>query len=52
MIPDTVHGAILLSAIDFFLSFFIIGTIGIVLSLFPHLNSLGEVSDQDLKAGH
>ena len=37
---------------NFFLSFAIIGGIGIVLALFPKLNQLGEVSDQDLKAGH
>jgi hypothetical protein len=52
MIPDTIQGAIILSVIDFFLSFVIIGGIGIVLALFPNLNQLGEVSDQDLKAGH
>lgn len=52
MIPDTIQGAIILSVIDFFLSFAIIGGIGIVLALFPNLNQLGEVSDQDLKAGH
>lgn len=52
MIPDTLQGAIILSLIDFFLSFFIIGGIGVVLACFPYLNRLGEVSDQDLKAGH
>ncbi len=52
MIPDTLEGAILLSVIDFFLSFIIIGGIGVVLSLFPYLNRLGEISDHDLKAGH
>lgn len=38
MIPDTVEGAVLLSAIDFFLSFVVISGIGLVLFLFPHLN--------------
>lgn len=52
MIPDTVEGAILLSIIDFFLSFIIIGGIGVILALFPYLNRLGEISDHDLKAGH
>ena len=52
MIPDTLEGALILSAIDFFLSFVIIGGIGVVLAAFPHLNRLGEVSDQDLKSGH
>lgn len=52
LIPDTLQGALILSIIDFFLSFVIIGGIGIVLALFPKLNQLGELSDQDLKAGH
>lgn len=52
MIPDTVQGAVILSVIDFFLSFIIIGGIGLVLSAFPYLNRMGSVSDQDLKAGH
>lgn len=52
MIPDTVNGALILSAIDFFLSFIIIGGIGFVLAAFPYLNRLGEITDQDLKSGH
>jgi hypothetical protein len=52
LIPDTLQGAFILSAIDFFLSFIIIGGIGVVLAAFPYLNQLGEVSDQDLKSGH
>ena len=60
MTPDTLQGAhtrhsqgaLILSIIDFFLSFAIIGGIGIVLALFPKLNQLEAVSDQDLKAGH
>jgi hypothetical protein len=52
MIPDTIQGALLLSLIDFFLSFIIIGGIGLVLAAFPYLNRLGSVSDQDLKSGH
>lgn len=35
IIPDTMNGALILSVIDFFLSFFIIAGIGLVLSLFP-----------------
>ena len=35
IIPDTLNGALILSVIDFFLSFFIIAGIGVVLSLFP-----------------
>ena len=52
MIPDTLQGAIILSVIDFFLSFIIIGGIGLALAAFPYLNRLGAVSDDDLKAGH
>jgi hypothetical protein len=52
MIPDTLNGAIILSIIDFFLSFFIIGGSGVVMAGFPHLNRVGAVTDQDLKAGH
>ena len=52
MIPDTLDGASILSVIDFFLSFIIIGGIGLMLAAFPYLNRLGEVSDQDLKSGH
>ncbi len=52
MIPDTLDGAIILSAIDFFLSFIIIGGIGILLACFPYLNRLGEICDHDLTSGH
>ena len=52
MIPDTLAGAFILSAIDFFLSFIIIAGIGVVLAAFPYLNRLGDVSDEDLKSGH
>ncbi|WP_300328461.1 hypothetical protein [Accumulibacter sp.] len=36
--PDTLQGALILSVIDFFLSFVIISGIGVVLALFPLLN--------------
>jgi hypothetical protein len=42
MIPDTVEGALILSAIDFLLSFVIISGIGAVLALFPLLNRVGK----------
>ena len=42
IIPDTVHGAVLLSVIDFFLSFIVISFIGLVLALFPYLNRTGK----------
>ena len=41
-IQDNVHGALLISVIDFFLSFVLIGGLGVILSLFPLLNRLGK----------
>ena len=38
IVPDTFQGAVILSVIDFFLSFINISGIGFVLSLFPLLN--------------
>ena len=38
LIPDSVYGAVLLSVIDFFLSFLAISVIGFVLAFFPYLN--------------
>lgn len=38
IVPDTMQGALLVSVIDFFLSFLIISGIGFVLSAFPLLN--------------
>ena len=40
-IQDNLHGALLISAIDFILSFVIIGGIGVILALFPLLNKFG-----------
>ena len=51
MIPDTVYGAVLLSIIDFFLSFVVIAGIGIILALFPYLNRLGAVDEKKLREG-
>jgi hypothetical protein len=42
LIPDSVYGAVLLSVIDFFLSFVVISFIGFVLTLFPYLNRTGK----------
>jgi hypothetical protein len=39
-LPDTLQGAIILSVIDFFLSFIIIAGIGVVLALLPLINKL------------
>jgi hypothetical protein len=41
IIPDTLEGALILSVIDFFLSFVIIAGIGVILSFFPLLNRFG-----------
>lgn len=38
IVPDTFQGAVIVSIIDFFLSFLIISGIGVVLALFPLLN--------------
>jgi hypothetical protein len=51
MIPDSVYGAILLSIIDFFLSFVVIAGIGFVLALFPYLNRLGKIDEKKLREG-
>lgn len=42
VIQDTLHGALLISTIDFLLSFIIIGGIGVILALFPLLNRLDK----------
>ena len=41
VIPDTINGALLLSIIDFFLSFVVISFIGFVLAMLAFLNRLG-----------
>ena len=43
VIPDSVYGAVLLSVIDFFLSFVAISFIGFILALFPYLNRTGAL---------
>lgn len=48
-IPDSFSGALLLSAIDFLLSFVFISFIGVVLHFFPLLNRLGEVRRERTK---
>jgi hypothetical protein len=42
LIPDSIYGAVLLSVIDFFLSFVVISFIGFVLALFPYINRTGK----------
>lgn len=41
-IQDNLNGALLISAIDFILSFVIIGGIGIILAMFPLLNRFNK----------
>ena len=43
IVPDTLQGAVIVSVIDFFLSFLIISGIGVVLSFFPWLNRLAKL---------
>ena len=50
IVPDTFQGAVILSVIDFFLSFLIISGIGFVLSLFPLLNKTADLLNG--KAAH
>ena len=52
VIQDNLNGALLISAIDFVLSFVIIGGIGVLLALFPLLNRFGKVDDESLKKHH
>ena len=42
LIPDTLEGALILSLIDFFLSFVVISFIGVVLAGFPWLNRIAD----------
>ena len=43
LVPDTLQGALILSIIDFFLSFVIISGIGFVLAAFPVLNHTAKL---------
>ncbi len=52
MVPDNLEGAIVLSLIDFFLSFVVISGIGVILALFRHLNRLGQIDEKALREGH
>ena len=51
-VPDTMQGAIILSIVDFFLSIVFILAISLVLYIFPHINKLGKLTDEELKGGH
>ena len=52
LVPDTLQGAIIVSVIDFFLSFIIISGIGVVLSCFPLLNRAALFFKGAPKAAH
>lgn len=45
-LPDNLTGALILSVIDFFLSFIFISFIGVVLHFFPLLNRLGTIMER------
>lgn len=47
MLSDTMTSALSLSVIDFILSFVFIAGIGAILYLFPYINKLGEVKEED-----
>ena len=49
IVPDTLQGALIVSVIDFFLSFLIISGIGVVLSFFPLLNRAAKFFDATRK---
>lgn len=47
MLADDMASALSLSIVDFILSFVFIAGIGAVLYLFPYINKLGEVKEED-----
>jgi hypothetical protein len=51
-IPDNIEGAVLISIIDFILSFVIISGIGVVLAILPVVNRYWTIDEKDLKSGH
>ncbi|MGC4115649.1 MAG: hypothetical protein QM765_13800 [Myxococcales bacterium] len=51
-VPDTVEGAVIISVVDFILSFGFIAAIGGILALLPLLNRVAELDDKDLTSGH
>jgi hypothetical protein len=51
-IPDSTYGAVIISIVDFLLSFVIISGIGIVLWILPVVNHHWELHDEKLRKGH
>ncbi len=47
LVPDTLQGALMLSLIDFVLSFVGIGAIGLVLAAFPWLDRIAKPGVKD-----
>lgn len=47
LVPDTLEGALMLSLIDFFLSFVVITGIGLVLAAFPLLDRIEKPAAND-----
>lgn len=52
IVPDTLQGALIISVIDFFLSFLIISGIGVVLAFFPLLNRAALIFKAAPQTGH
>ena len=50
-IPNTVDGAVILSLIDFILSFFIISGIGVILAVLPAVNRFWKIDEEKLRRG-
>ncbi|MBF0154206.1 MAG: hypothetical protein HQL64_10745 [Magnetococcales bacterium] len=51
LIEDSVNGALILSLIDFVLSFVMIAGIGVVLAFLPLINKLGAIDEEKLRRG-
>ena len=51
-IPDTIQGAVIISIIDFILSFVIISGIGVVLAILPVVNRHWHLDDEKIRKGH
>lgn len=50
-IPNSVHGAVLLSIIDFLLSFVLISGIGLILAALPFINRFWKIDEAKLRRG-
>lgn len=50
-IPDSVSGAVIISIIDFLLSFLIISGIGVVLAVLPLVNRRWKLDESKLREG-